>query len=30
MVVRAPVYCDIGELLDALFRGRPFISYTPQ
>ncbi len=30
MVLRAPIYCDIGELRDAFFRGSPFISFTPQ
>jgi hypothetical protein len=30
MIIRAPIYCDIGELLDALFRGTPFIYFTPQ
>jgi hypothetical protein len=30
MIVRAPVYCDIGELLDVLFRRSPFIPFTSQ
>jgi hypothetical protein len=30
MVLRAPFYCDFGELFDALFRGSPLIPFTPQ
>ena len=29
MVLRASVYCDIGELLHTLFRGSPFIPFAP-